>query len=236
MRNAVRFLLIRILCLSAAAGVACAQESAGRGPVRAESVWSAYAWNGSDWRESVVAKRLVDAYSPEGLLLSSVLSLISGGVFEKSEYLYSGSELLKIVTRDGQGNLLRATRFSRESAPAANGLRSRLSETVTADGVVVSSQRQYFDGFGLMVAAETLDSAGNPALTLRFRYDSAGRRIQELAVAPDGSLAWQISSAYGDFDQGGNWRERVESESYRSMWNHPRYIVRRSLEYPGAAE
>lgn len=197
-------------------------------PVEIVSTWTAYDWNGSAWKESVRAKTVVEKFSPEGLLLSSELSLLVGGIYEKTEYLYSGDRLLKAVARDGTGALRRVTTYEYRGPGKGAGRRAL---TLSADGEWVNEEFQEFDAKGRVSRVEAFNGSGTALLERRLEYDGRGRLTKEYAKAAQGGLAWVKECEYGKDDAAGAWLVRVDWESYRGSWPHQRYAVRRAIRY-----
>lgn len=212
---------------------------AGKIPLEAESLWRSYVWEGGSWKESVPAKRVVERFSPEGLILSSELFLYSDGVFEFSLYTWRDGRLALVTVRDGTKRLLRTISYE-YGEPARDGSIVRMAVTESAEGAPVQTEMEYFDPDGLLARAETLDDAGKPILERSYGYDGQGRCVWECAFAggafTDAALIWERSAAYGDEDEAGNWTTFQDREGFQEAWGRPRHSVRRSLKYAEAAQ
>jgi hypothetical protein len=216
-----------LLSLFLPAGLA-AQAS----PLSCVSVWTAFNWTGSAWTETVLAKTVTEKYSPEGLLVSSELSLYTGGIYEKIDYLYSDKRLLKATARDGSGSLMRTTSYE---YPESGGMTMRRALTLSADGSRVNEELQYFGSGGTIERATAMTAEGGVLVDRRFRYDKRLRLTEEYAAAGNDSLAWTRSCEYGKDDPSGNWLQRTDWESYRGSWPHQRYVIRRKFTYAAEA-
>jgi hypothetical protein len=201
-------------------------------PLECDSVWTSFNWNGSAWRETVVAKTVVEKYSPDGLLVSSELSLLVGGLYEKTDYLYSGGRLLKATARDGSGALLRTTSYAYSESP---GQLARRDLTLAADGSRVNEEIHYFGPSGLLDGVAVLAADGSVIAVRSFKYDSRRRLTDEYVATADDTLAWARGCEYGQDDASGNWLEMTDRESYQGAWPHPRYSVKRQLRYAAEA-
>ncbi len=226
-------LALPVLFLLLSATILSAQSP--RIALSSECVWTAYSWGSSGWVPSVIAKRIVETYSPEGFVLSQEVFLLSGGLYERSEYAYEGMELTKAIFWDGRGKLLRTEIYS--VLPPTEGSASlRLLEIRDGENRGISRERQYFDRFGLLFRVESLDKGERVVLERRYHYDARGRLLSQFALAPDGSLAWERGIDYREEDEAGNWTWREEGISYEGAWDQPRYSVRRVLTYENNVE
>lgn len=225
----IRFILLPAAILALSLASLSAQAAT---PLEIVSVWSSFNWNGTAWRETVVAKTVVEEYSPEGLLVSSELSLLVGGVFEKTAYLYADGRLLKATSRDGAGNLLRTTTYAYSGSPRQT---ERRALTLAADGSRVNEEIQYFGPDGLMDGSAVLGPDGSVLAVRSFKYDQRGRLSDEYVATSDDTLAWARGCEYGKEDASGNWLEMTDRESYQGAWPHQRYVIRRQLSYAAEA-
>jgi len=194
-------------------------------PVSAVTVWTAFTWANSGWKESVVAKTVREKFDDQGQLQSSILLLGSDTVFERTTYEYANDRLVRTTTTDAQKNLLRFTTYHFKNTWIE-------LKTCRQDGTIIEREAQTLDSDGCVVSSGLYSADKKLLLNRQYTKDSKGLPLSESGYTPDGNLVYRFAYSYDNFDENGNWTIRYDREEYGSGRGSPRYILRRTLQYP----